>query len=107
MFFFLAVLGTHGIVEVDLDILVSAWTSVDFKESHIQILREQDEPYSSGSRAEWESQGLSTLCIKDVTLKPRDRAHNSRNLCSCCVWQTLRQRHIGHGWTYGTLCQCA
>lgn len=51
-FFFLAVLGTHGIVEVDLDVLVSALKSVDFKESQVQILRESDEPYSSGSRAE-------------------------------------------------------
>lgn len=51
-FFFLAVLGTHGIVEVDLDVLVSALKSVDFKESQVQILRESDKPYPSGSRAE-------------------------------------------------------
>lgn len=51
-FFFLTLLGTHGIVEDDLDVLVSALTSVDFKESQVQILRESDEPYSSGSRAE-------------------------------------------------------
>lgn len=36
-------------MEDDLDVLVSALTSVDFKESQVQILRESDEPYSSGA----------------------------------------------------------
>lgn len=51
LFLWLA-LGTHGIMEDDLDVLISALTSFDFKESQVQILRASEQPHFDGTWTE-------------------------------------------------------